>query len=142
MYGGVGLPLIELPHGSPSVHLHPALNLSVSLSLDGAHFDGPDWKLHIPHPPALTLASPKLLQGEGLQLLRDIDGEIGISFDKHSSRHFFFWGKAPTTPKFVLNLQVWALLLFPLFPTTMTEFNCRLMGPRTSNSTKRKGYCP
>ena len=97
---------MELPHGSPSVHLHPSLNLKVSLSLSGVHYEGPDWNLLIPHPPALSLTAPKLLHGEGLQLLRDVDGEIGMSFDKHSSRHFFFFGKAPSALKFTLKLQV------------------------------------
>jgi hypothetical protein len=52
------------------------------------------------------LASPKLFNGEGLHLLRGDDGEIGVSFDKHSSRHFFFVGAALPSPKFSLKFQV------------------------------------
>jgi hypothetical protein len=94
--------------------MHPSLNLNVGLSLDGvASFEAPDWNLSIA-PLHFALTAPKLSKGDGLHLLRGEDGEIGISFDKHSSRHFFFFGKAPTLPKFSLGLKV-IFLFFYLF---------------------------
>lgn len=96
-----------MPHGDLSLHLHPSLNnINVGLSLDGiASFDALDWKLSV-SPLHFSIATPKLFNGPGLHLLRGGDGEIGISFDKNSSRHFFFFGKAPSIPKFSLNLKV------------------------------------
>lgn len=103
--------LLEIPYGNLALHLHPSLNLNVGLSLDGiASFDSPDWKLSVA-PLQLEISAPKLLHGEGLHLLRGDDGEIGISFDKNSSRHFYFLGKAPALPKFSLNLKVCLALL-------------------------------
>jgi hypothetical protein len=107
LYGDIDLPHVELPHGHLSLHLHPSLNnLNVGLSIDGiASFEALDWQLSV-SPLDFSLSTPKLSKGDGLHLLRGVDGEIGISFDKHSSRHFFFLGKAPTLPKFSLGLKV------------------------------------
>jgi hypothetical protein len=107
LYGDLSTPQIEVPHGQLSLHLHPHLNnLNVGLSLDGvASFEAPDWQLSM-SPLHLSPSSPKLFNGSGLHLLRGVDGEIGISFDKHSSRHFFFLGKAPSLPKFSLGIEV------------------------------------
>jgi hypothetical protein len=98
---------VEVPHGQLALHLHPSLgNLNVGLSLDGvASFDAQDWKLEVV-PSHFSLSAPKLFSADGLHLLRGLDGEIGISFDKHSSRHFFFFGKAPSLPTFSLGLKV------------------------------------
>lgn len=106
LYGSFDVPPVELPHGQPAIHLHPSLNLNVSLNLDGsANFEAPDWKFGV-SPLSFGLSSPKLLLANGLHLLRGEDGEIGISFDKKSSRHFFFFGKAPSVPKFSLSFKV------------------------------------
>ncbi len=114
LYGDINVPLLELPQGQPSVHLHPHLNnLNISLALDGSvTFDAPDFNFQVA-PIGLSLSPPtKLFKGEGLHLLRGEDGEIGISFDKNSSRHFFFIGKAPTTPKFALLFKVGKRILY------------------------------
>jgi hypothetical protein len=107
LYGDINLPHIELPHNQLSLHSHPSLNnLNVGLSIDGvASFEAPDWSLSIA-PLHFTLSGPILSKGDGLHLLRSDDGEIGVSFDKHTSRHFFFFGKAPSFPKFSLGLKV------------------------------------
>lgn len=107
LYGSLDTPRVELPHGQLSAHSHPSLNgINVSLSLDGAvSFDSPDWKFGVA-PLHFGLSAPKLYHGDGLHLVRGDDGEIGISFDKNASRHFFFLGKAPSSPKFSLGLKV------------------------------------
>ena len=109
LYGDLDAPHIEVPHGQLSTHTHPHLgNLNVGLSLDGtASYDAPDWKLVIA-PTSFSVSAPKLYTGAGLHLLRGDDGEIGISFDKNSSRHFFFIGKVfpLSAPKFSLSLKV------------------------------------
>jgi hypothetical protein len=106
LYGDINLPHIELPHGQLSLHAHPSLGLNVGLSLDGvASFSAPDWNLSV-SPLNFSLSAPKLSQGDGIHLLRGEDGEIGISFDKQSSRQFFFFGKSPSLPKFSLGLKV------------------------------------
>ena len=114
MYGKLETPHVELPTGQLSKpHLHGSLNgLHVGLSADGiAEYDSPDWKLAV-SPIHFSLAPPKqLLQGADVQLLRAEDGEIGISFDKDSSRHFFFIGKALSFPKFSLGFKVASLPL-------------------------------
>lgn len=108
LYGDLSLPHVEIPHGHLSLHLPPSLNgLKVGLSIDGlASFEAPDWNLAVT-PVAFSLSGPKLSNTDGLHLLRGEDAEIGISFDKHSCRHFFFYGKAPTVPKFSLGLKVY-----------------------------------
>lgn len=106
LYGDVELPRIELPHGELAIHNHPSLNLSISLSHDGlASFEGSGVKFSV-SPLHFNISSPKLFKAEGLQLAQGIDGEIGLSFDKHSSRHYFFLGKAPAAPKFSLEFKV------------------------------------
>jgi hypothetical protein len=78
----------------------------VGLAFDGAvSFEAPDWKFQVA-PLHFDLSAPKLFHSDGLHLLRGDDGEIGVSFDKNSSRHFFFFGKAPAFPKFSLGLKV------------------------------------
>lgn len=101
---------IDVPHGHLSLHLHPSLNnLNVGLASDGvASFEAPDWSLSVV-PLSFSLSAPKLSKADGVHLLRGDDGEIGISFDKNSSRHFFFFGKAPSLPKFSLGLKVFGL---------------------------------
>lgn len=94
LYGSPDLPPVELPQGQVCLHAHPFLNLTVGLSLAGvASFTAPDWKLLAV--PTFSLSYPKLLRAEGLHLLRADDGEIGLSFDKTSSRHYFFIGRPP-----------------------------------------------
>lgn len=112
MYGTLDTPHIEIPHGQLSIHVHPHLNhLTVGLSLDGvASFDAPDWKLAIA-PAHFSVSAPILLNGAELHLLRGDDGEIGISFDKNSSRHFFFIGSPLFVAKFSLNLMVYVSML-------------------------------
>ena len=116
LYGDLNLPHVELPHGQLSIHLHPALNnLNVGLSLDGvASYEAPDWALSV-RSLHFSLTAPNLTKGDGLHLLRGEDGEIGISFDKQSSRHFFFLGKAPASPKFSLELKVSSLLAYIIY---------------------------
>jgi hypothetical protein len=107
LYGSLDAPSFEVPHGQLSLHVHPSLhNLEVGLGIDGTvTFDSPDWKLGV-SPLHLSVSQPKLLKGDGLHLLRGEDGEIGVSFDKKSSRQFFFLGKALSAPKFSLGLKV------------------------------------
>ena len=107
LYGDADVSPIEVPHGQLSIHRHPSLNdISVGLAVDGtAHFDAPDWKFAV-SPLHFSLSAPKLLNAAGIHLLRGDDGEIGISFDKQSSRHFFFFGKAPSIPRFSLAFKV------------------------------------
>lgn len=57
----------------------------------------------------MSLSSPQLLHGDGLQLLKAEDGEIGLSFDKKSTRHFFLLGKSLNSPKFSLTFKVSSL---------------------------------
>lgn len=103
LYGSPELPPVELPKGQVCLHSHPFLNLTVGLALDGTvSFTAPDWKMS--SVPTLSLTTPKLLRAEGLHLLRADDGEIGVSFDKTSSRHFFFIGKS-IGAKFSLQLK-------------------------------------
>jgi len=106
-----------VPSGQPAVNLHPSLNnLNIGLSWDGsASFDSPDWKLGIA-PVGFSLSAPKLLKGDGLHYLQGEDGEIGFSFDKHGSRHFFLIGKSLSLPKFSLQLQVCLFLWVFFFP--------------------------
>jgi hypothetical protein len=152
------LPHIEIPHGSLALHAHPSLNLNVGLSLDGiASFEAPDWSLSIA-PLQFALSAPKLSKGDGLHLLRGEDGEIGISFDKNSSRHFFFFGKAPAFPKFSLDLKVYPHAFhvsifanlqnhfFELFDGNFQKTSlsilkyCSLMDHRGLNSTKKREH--
>jgi hypothetical protein len=103
LYGSPNIPPMEVSQGQLSLHSHPFLNLTVGLGLDGVvSYTAPDWKLTAV--PTFSLSAPKLLRAEGLHLLRADDGEIGISFDKTSSRHFFFIGKSPGV-KFSLQLK-------------------------------------
>jgi hypothetical protein len=112
MYGSPDAPRVEVPQGLLSIHAHPSLNgINVGLAVDGtASFEAPDWKFHVA---ALHfgLSAPKLFHSDGLHLLQGEDGEIGVSFDKSSSRHFFFLGKAPAFPKFSLGLKVYLTFL-------------------------------
>ena len=116
LYGDLDAPRVELPSGQLALHAHPALNnLTVGLSFDGAAtFEAPDWRFAI-SPLHLSLTAPKLFSGDGLHLLRGDDGEIGISFDKKSSRHFFFIGKSLASPKFSLKLKVLMCFYSQLF---------------------------
>jgi hypothetical protein len=102
---------VKLSHPQPSILPHPSLGgIKVSLSWESVvAFEGPDWKLSAT--PSLSISSPQLIQGEWLQLLRGEDGEIGISFDKGSSRHFFLLGSVPS-PKFSIKFK--ASLFFML----------------------------
>lgn len=120
LYGDVSVAPVEVPHGQHAAHSHPSLDLNVGLTWDGAaSFDAPDWKLNVV--PAWSLSAPKLHKGEGLHLLRGDDGEIGISFDKNSSRHFFLLTKAPASPKFSLHLKVRALIIIGQNITNNTD---------------------
>ncbi len=107
LYGDLKIAPIEVPHGEFAIHVHPHLNnINVGLSLDGtADFSGPDWKLHVASL-QFSVTTPTLYKGDGLHLLRGEDGEIGISFDKNSTRHFFLLGKAPSLPEFSLQFKV------------------------------------
>ncbi len=106
LYGNLRVPPVELPSPQPSIQVHPSLNdLQLSLQWNGeASFELPGWKLSASLP-SFELTSPKLLHANGLQLLRGEDGEIGFSFDKNSTRHFFVLGK-PSSPKFSLKFKV------------------------------------
>lgn len=116
LYGDIVSALTALSHGQPARFPHPALNnLDVTLSGDGAvEYGNQSWKVKL-HPKSFHLASPKLYKREGLQLLRADDGETGLSFDKNSSRHFFFFGKPPASSKFTLQLEVVFSIFFYSF---------------------------
>ena len=105
LYGDLNTPAVKLPHLQPSIHAHPSLNgIKVGLSWDSvASFEGPTWKLSAV--PSMSIISPQLHQGEGLHLLRGDDGEVGISFDKHSTRHFFVLTNLPS-PRFSIKFKV------------------------------------
>lgn len=55
---------------------------------------------------SFPLVAPKFYKGDGLQVVRAEEGEVGISYDKNSLRHFFFFGKAPAFQKFSLKFNV------------------------------------
>lgn len=143
LYGGAKSEPVELPQGQLSLHVHPSLgDLNVGLSWDGAaSFDAPGWKLGV-SPIGFTLASPKLFRADGLHLLQSEDGEIGISFDKNSSRHFFLIAKSLPSLKFSLHLNV----CFPPSPspTSHLDYCCinlvisSWMNHLELTSTKRK----
>lgn len=107
LYGDSSPALSPVPNNLPSVQPHPSLNgIKVGLAVDGAvNFESADWKFGV-SPPSLALSSPQLLHGEGLQLLKVDDGEIGVSFDKKSTRHFFLFGKSLNASKFSLSFKV------------------------------------
>ena len=78
---------MRLTPGQRSIHIHPSIGFEVELNLDGSiRFDAPDIKLNVSCP-SFSLPKGKLLHGKGLHLLRADDGDIGLSFDKKSSRH-------------------------------------------------------
>jgi hypothetical protein len=137
LYGDLNAPHVELPHGQLSFHMHPSLNnIQVGLSHDGVvSFDGPDWKASV-SAPNLSFASPKLSRADGLQLLVSEHVEVGVSFDKHSSRHFFFLGGPLASPKFTLNWKV--TYLFSCFYYLLISFSWTHLF--TLNSTKTKEY--
>ena len=109
MYGKLETSHLQLPEGQlPNPHFHPALKgLQVGLSADGVvEFESPDWKLAV-LPIHFNISPPKrLFQGPDVHLLRGEDGEIGLTFDKDSSRQFFFIGKALPFSKFSLAFKV------------------------------------
>ncbi len=111
LYGSPKSPPVELKQGQLSMHAHPHLNhLNVSLDWDGVvNYNGPDFSLRVA-PVDFSLKAGKLLRADGLQLLRGEDSEVGVSFDKKSSRHFFFLGWAPSSPKFSISFKVYNAL--------------------------------
>lgn len=140
LYGSLDTPTVEVPHGQLSLHAHPSLNgLNVGLGLDGGvNFDSPDWKFGVA-PLHFSLSAPKLLRGDGLHLLRGDDGEIGVSFDKKSSRHFFFIGFALPSPKFSLGLKV--LMLYCTIFDFYSKFTIlQLDGSTRVEFNKEKGF--
>lgn len=93
----------------------------MGLSIDGVvSFEAPDWSASVscPH---FSLTAPKLSRADGLHMLAGEDGEIGVSFDKHSSRHFFFLGKALSVPTFSLHFKV-CLHFFCCYPPVPNMF--------------------
>jgi hypothetical protein len=103
IYGPNDVALTQIPSKSPQPI--PALNgLEVGLSPSGdADFGSTDWKIKLA-PVSFRLAAAKLHKGDGLQVVRADDNEVGISYDEHSFRHYFFFGKAPVAQKFTLKL--------------------------------------
>lgn len=57
-------------------------------------------------PVNFSLTSPTLHRGDGVQLLRSEDGEIGLYGDKITSRHFFIVAKPLNSLKFSLKMTV------------------------------------
>lgn len=55
---------------------------------------------------SFKITAPKLHKSDGVQLLRADDGEIGLSTDANATRHFFVFGKAPTSTKFGIKFTV------------------------------------
>lgn len=83
----------------------PLRNLHVSLSTNGAvEYGDSEWKIRLA-PVGYSLTSPTLYESDELQLLRGSEGETGLSFYKDSSRHFFVFGKIPSS-KLLLSLEV------------------------------------
>ena len=58
------------------------------------------------HAPSFSLTPKKLVKGTGLQLLTGDDGEVGLSFDNTSTRHFYMVGKSLAVPKFSIQFKV------------------------------------
>jgi hypothetical protein len=116
---------VKLPHLQPSIHAHPGLHgINVSLGWDSeVSFDGPDWKLTAV--PLFTINAPQIHHGDWLQLLRGEDGEIGISFDKNSSRHFFMLTNL-SGPRFSIKFKVPSLffIFFSFFLFSLFSFFC------------------
>lgn len=106
LYGRGEANLAPVAAGHPSVEAHPSLNrLEVALAPNGeVNFGNPTWKVKLA-PVGLDLANPKLYRRDGLQLLRGDDVETGLSFDKDTTRHFFFFGKSAPS-KLQLKLEV------------------------------------
>jgi hypothetical protein len=73
----------------------------------------PGWKVKFT--PNFHVTSPQVLRGKELQLLRGEDGETGLSYNIKYTRHFFIYGKAPTTPKLLLQLEVLTILEFVFY---------------------------
>lgn len=133
LYGNVEL--FELPSGQLSIHAHPSLNgINVELSHDhNVNFSTPDWKLSV-LPLSFNISAPKLFHGDGLHLLRGDDGEIGVSFDKNASRHFFFVGKPLSLPKFSLKFAVsfCSNLLYVICLLTIFRWMAKLSSTRNT----------
>ncbi len=107
LYGSSGSPLVAVPSGDITLP-NPSLGLNFSLSLDGLlTFGGPDWSLKLA-PISVSVRDPQLFTRDGLLLVRGEDGEFGVSFDKQSSRHWFFIGKPLSSPKFGLKFELGA----------------------------------
>lgn len=93
---------------------HPAIGLEVGLNPSGqVEYGTKGWKVTLT--PNFQLSSPTLHKGSSTQLLRADDGEIGLSFDKDATRHFFLFAKAPPSP--------FLLALGQLEGSTSLEFN-------------------
>eukprot|EP00026_Physarum_polycephalum_P000009 Phypoly_transcript_00009.p1 GENE.Phypoly_transcript_00009~~Phypoly_transcript_00009.p1 ORF type:complete len:3931 (-),score=966.04 Phypoly_transcript_00009:22-11814(-) len=105
LYGRAGHALKPVPEGHRLRSAYPSLpHFEVGLSPTGeAHFDSADLKLSVA-PLSFHITAPKLFEADGVQLLRGDDGEVGISFDESSARHFFFLGKAPAATKFSIKI--------------------------------------
>ena len=95
-----------------AVHSHPALqNVPAALRWDGQVEYGSEengWKIKIIPTtfPISTSSDRQLILRHGLQLLRSTDYECGLSYDKSSSRHFFIFGKSPSSTRFALQFEV------------------------------------
>ena len=106
LYGHSGANLAPVAGGHPTLESHPSLNgLEVALAENGeVEFGNSSYRVKLSV--NFDVPSPKLYRRDGLQLLRGDDVETGLSFDKDTTRHFFFFGKAAPS-KLLLNLEVW-----------------------------------
>jgi hypothetical protein len=107
LYGGTSRQATPVPRGQSALHSHPSLPyFDIGLDWEGrARFDSKSGLELVVSPPDLQIDSPELLTGAKLHLLRGKNADIGISFDKQSSRHFFFLSK-PLSGKFSLQFKL------------------------------------
>ena len=98
---------VQVPKGQFASLAPPSLGCEFALAHEG-HLEfsgGGKWKIRL-SPLGISLPDAQLLKAGNFAALRSPEGEIGFSFDKDSSKHFFTIGQPFAAPKFSLQLKV------------------------------------